>query len=286
MKKLNLSLITILTLSTFAAAGGEIAPVEPVVEAPVMVEETGKPWKISVGGYFISRDESVSSLTLSDILGTDINFQKDLGFNQASNSVRVHAEYRFNDFHKIEFSYYRIYSDASGSLKKDIVFDGNTYQAGATVSSHLNLDVYKINYGYTFYRTDTLELDLRLGIHAMDIDTGISGKGTINGKVQSEAVSNYTVLAPLPVVGLHMNYALTPKFDLYGSIDYFGVTISKYSGSFSDFIVGGEYQVSDSFGIGVGFNMTDLDLEIDEDDEEYALDQNIRGIFAYLSYSF
>ena len=286
MKKINLSLITILTMSTFAIAGGDISPVEPVVETPVMVEEIVKPWKISVGGYFISHDESVSSLTLSDILGTDIDFQKDLGFDQASNSVRVNAQYRFNDFHKIEFSYYRVNSDASGSLKKDIVFDGNTYQVGATVSSHLNLDVYKLNYGYTFYRTDALEIDLGLGIHAMDIDTGIKGTANINGLTRSETLSNYTVLAPLPVVGLHMNYAFTPNFDLYGSIDYFGATISKYSGSFSDFIVGGEYQVFDNFGVGIGFNMTDLDLEIDEDDEKYALDQNIRGIFTYLSYSF
>ena len=285
VKKLNFSLITILAMNTFALAGGDRTPVEPIIDTPIMVEEIEKPFKISIGGYFVSHDESVS-LTLSDILGTNIDFQKDLGFDKDSNAVRVVAEYRFNDLHKIKFSYYHINSDASALLTKDIVFDGDTYQAGASVSSHLNLDIYKINYGYTFYKTEALEIDLGLGIHAMDINTGISGKVSINGESKSDEVNRYTVLAPLPVVGLHMNYALTPKLDLYGSIDYFGMTIDKYSGSFSDFIIGGEYQVSDSFGLGLGFNMTDLDIEIDEDDEEYALDQKINGVFVYLSYSF
>jgi len=38
MKKTTLSLVSILTLSGLAFAGGDIAPVEPVVEAPVVIE--------------------------------------------------------------------------------------------------------------------------------------------------------------------------------------------------------------------------------------------------------
>jgi opacity protein-like surface antigen len=41
MKKLNLSLAAIFAMGTFAVAGGDIAPVEPVVEEPVVVESTG-----------------------------------------------------------------------------------------------------------------------------------------------------------------------------------------------------------------------------------------------------
>ena len=44
MKKLTLSLTAILAMSTFAVAGGDIAPMEPVVNTPVVVEE------VSTGG--------------------------------------------------------------------------------------------------------------------------------------------------------------------------------------------------------------------------------------------
>lgn len=41
MKKFNLSLVAFLTMSAFATAGGDIAPVEPVVETPMVEESTG-----------------------------------------------------------------------------------------------------------------------------------------------------------------------------------------------------------------------------------------------------
>ncbi len=41
MKKFNLSLVALLAMSTLATAGGDIAPVEPVVETPIVEESTG-----------------------------------------------------------------------------------------------------------------------------------------------------------------------------------------------------------------------------------------------------
>ncbi len=45
MKKITSSIVAALAVSTFAVAGGDIAPVEPVVETP-MVEE------VSTGGFY------------------------------------------------------------------------------------------------------------------------------------------------------------------------------------------------------------------------------------------
>ena len=39
MKKFTLSLATIMAMGTFAIAGGDIAPVEPIVEVPVVIED-------------------------------------------------------------------------------------------------------------------------------------------------------------------------------------------------------------------------------------------------------
>ena len=41
MKTIALSVITVMAISTFAMAGGDIAPVEPVVETPAVVETPG-----------------------------------------------------------------------------------------------------------------------------------------------------------------------------------------------------------------------------------------------------
>jgi opacity protein-like surface antigen len=49
MKKLNLSLVAVLAMSTFAVAGGDIAPVEPVIETPIVMEESTGAFYLGLG---------------------------------------------------------------------------------------------------------------------------------------------------------------------------------------------------------------------------------------------
>ena len=62
MKKFNLSLVTVLAMSTFAIAGGDIAPVEePVVVVPEVIES------ISTGGFYLGAAYGLLSLSLIHI---------------------------------------------------------------------------------------------------------------------------------------------------------------------------------------------------------------------------
>ena len=49
MKKFNLSLVAVLAMSTFAIAGGDIAPVEPMVETPMVVEQSSAGFYVGMG---------------------------------------------------------------------------------------------------------------------------------------------------------------------------------------------------------------------------------------------
>lgn len=51
MKKFNLSLVTVLAMSTFAIAGVDIGPVVPMIETPVVVEES-TPGSFYLGGAY------------------------------------------------------------------------------------------------------------------------------------------------------------------------------------------------------------------------------------------
>jgi len=59
MKKLTLSFATILATSTLSFAGGDIAPVEPMIETPVVIEDVVSDSGVYVGlGYSLLRSES------------------------------------------------------------------------------------------------------------------------------------------------------------------------------------------------------------------------------------
>ena len=99
MKKFNLSLVAILATSTFALAGGDIAPVEPVVE---YVEPASE-----VGGFYLGLGYGGMEAKLStDLL--NINKTSDT-FNQ----VMFQAGYKFNEYVAIEGRYYWGTDDSS-----------------------------------------------------------------------------------------------------------------------------------------------------------------------------
>jgi opacity protein-like surface antigen len=101
MKKLNLSLAAIFAMGTFAVAGGDIAPVEPVVEEPVVVESTGA-FYLGIGyGYF---DQSMDNINNE---GLDIEAD--------TNNVLLQAGYQFNEYIAIEGRYWIGVGDATWS---------------------------------------------------------------------------------------------------------------------------------------------------------------------------
>jgi opacity protein-like surface antigen len=91
MKKFNLSLVAILATSTFALAGGDIAPVEPVIETPVEYDASAFYIGLGYGG-------------MKAKLGHDHTFFKDE--SDTFNQVMFQAGYNFNEYIAVEGRYY------------------------------------------------------------------------------------------------------------------------------------------------------------------------------------
>jgi len=115
MKKLNLSLVTVLAMSTFAIAGGDIATVEPqvVVDTPMVVEDKGPYVGIAYGYEKIKIDrESGGSSLLDEKFG----------------SVMIDAGYKFNPYIAIEGRYWFGLSSSNdlgwrSGLNSDVTID-------------------------------------------------------------------------------------------------------------------------------------------------------------------
>ena len=249
-------------------------------------EEFSDTIRLRAGGYLVSHNETTISATTDKLVGAKINLQDDLGMETKTDTFRLDGHYRFNDTHKIEFAYYRIHTDSTNTIDRDLEWDGKVYQAGSTISSLLNMDIYKVNYAYSFYHNEKVELALAAGVHMMDIETGLQGNATVDGSPEYYIDGNVDFLAPLPVIGFRIDYAVNPRFHIAGAIDYFGISIDKYSGSFTDVLLTAEYQVFDNFGIGAGLNTTSLDAKVDDGGTEYEANQNVTAGMLYLTYNY
>jgi len=242
-------------------------------------------FKIRIGGYLVSRNDTVLSATTDSLVGAKINLQDDLGMDNKTSSFRLDGHYRFNDFHKLEFSYYNIKNSTTKVTEREFTFNGASYTAGAEVGAHLNLNIFKLNYAYSFYHNEKVELAVAAGLHMLGTKTGIYGLATKNDGEKRYTEENVKFLAPLPVIGFRIGYAVTPRFHVNGSFDYFGIAYDDYKGTFTDILITAEYQLYDNWSAGVGLNITALDLKI-QDKALYEAEQNITGFLAYVAYSY
>jgi opacity protein-like surface antigen len=96
MKKLTLSIAAIAAMGTFAVAGGDIAPVEPVVETPAVIETT------TDAGFYIGAAYGLLNydVTISDYKGMDSS--GDNNFNE----FLILAGYKINPYVAIEGRYW------------------------------------------------------------------------------------------------------------------------------------------------------------------------------------
>ena len=107
MKKFNLSLVAVLAMSTFAVAGGDIAPVEPMVETPMVEESTPGAFYVGLGYGAANVDsswaytppvmETAMSAKLFDVASGSYDSDYD--------TIMLQAGYKFNPYIAVEGRY-------------------------------------------------------------------------------------------------------------------------------------------------------------------------------------
>lgn len=90
------------------------------------------------------------------------------------------------------------------------------------------------------------------------IEGGISASGV--GQTEED------ITAPLPVVGMQLDFAITPKLFIKQSLEVFYMEIGDFKGSINSFTIACEYNFWKNVGFGIGYDVFDLSLEANGSD--------------------
>ena len=147
MKKFNLSLVAVLAMSTFAVAGGDIAPVEePVVVVPEVVESTG--------GFYLGGAYGYGDMEFSET---------GYSHNENFDSFMLQAGYKFNPYIAVEGRYWLTSEDSWDDWNEDFSADSWGIYVKPMYPVTNELDVYALlGYGDT---------DPEIGGQGPDYDT-------------------------------------------------------------------------------------------------------------------
>ena len=202
-------------------------------------------YMIRVGGYFVNSSDTQFSIN-GNILGTTIDFQRDLGGDSRATLPRLDAYYRFNPRHRIDFTAFSIDRKGSRTLALDGTIGDADYSINETLNSDIKYTLYKLGYAYSFYHSPKVELSVTAGLNFTSYDFQFSD--TTGGKAEAAGFS-----APLPMFGLSMGYAITPKWSVHYKAETFFIDFEgKVKGALVNYEVNTEYKLFKNFAIGAG----------------------------------
>ena len=248
MKKTAFSLISILALSHFTFAGGDIAPiVEPLVETPV-VEDSSWEFRLSPYAWFAGFEGDVASIPGAAVIPIDISASDAFSDTEASLALIFEGKKGGHGF-LIDF----FYSDMQSSTPL-------VEEINLALDSTSKTTLFSAAYIYELYNKDKSVIDAYVGARYWKIDTELTFSGGL-GILAGRSI-DHTESWVDPLIGIKGRMPLGDT-NLYvagaATIGGFGVG----SDLFYDVNANLGYKWSDSIGTTVGYRLYDLDYEND-----------------------
>ena len=214
------------------------------------VEVAGAIWNPGLSGI-------VSSQRLG-IIGSDVDFIDDLGFEQTS-FTDLRIVLRPGKKSRFRIQYTPIQYKAETSLKRDIVFNGQKFPLSLPVQSQLDWKVLRFGYEYDFFYHERGFVGVLLEARVTRMTAELSSP------LQSEST---TVRAPLPALGVVGRAYPIPELALNFEMSMFRVpegSIRDIEANYYDWDIHGTVNVHRSVGLQVGWRRMTNFLIVEDD---------------------
>ncbi|HKQ24849.1 MAG TPA: hypothetical protein VJT81_10450 [Burkholderiales bacterium] len=226
---------------------------------PAFAEQSGpwEKWNLSLGGFAATLGTDVR--IGSPGVGAEIDLEETLGLESSQTVFRIDAAYRFGSSrrHRLDFTWFDLSREATRTLGRDINVDGTIYPVGTTVDSVYDMAFYNVRYSYSFLQDDRVDLAGTVGLHVTDLGLAVSATGI--------GTAGDAVTAPLPLIGVRLDVALTEKWYMRSSLELMYVELNDSKGQISDMLLAAEYRAWKNFAFGAGLNAVRMSLEVDEE---------------------
>jgi hypothetical protein len=223
----------------------------------------------------------------------DINPEEDLGLENNLGGARFDGYWRFADRHRAYFGYYKLDRTGSKVLTKDIGpidipnYGMETILAGSNIQSESKWEVFILGYGYSFHKSEDLEIAGKIGLNVVRLGTKLtgtlitSGSGTLTGTTAGSELT-----APLPAIGVTGDWALDDRWRLRGNLGVFQFKFDTIYANVVDASVAAEYRVYRNLWAGAGYSILNASVKSDKPDTHASLDWRTGGWQLYASYLF
>ena len=257
---------SLLALAALGLAGAAIAPAAAQVPLHPALQDR---WTFGAGVFFPSTTTQASLTSNRTGLGTTIDFEDGLDIERSKTVPALYGRWRINQRWRIDAEYFRLNRSSERAIDRDIQWGDQTFSANTTVSAKFNFSDLRVSAGYSFFRTPDKELGAGLGVHMAWYDVSLNSSTSGN--------EGQDVLAPLPVLSLYGNFALTDRWAVGTRLDRFSLEYDKFDGGLTSLALDLQYQPFKHVGFALGYRALAIKAEVEGDRVTGKFRQNLQG---------
>lgn len=208
-------------------------------------------------------------------LGATINFEDVFDMPGSKTTARMLGTVRISEKRRwIDFGYVDIGRTGTRDLDRDIVFGDYTYHAGANVSAHFATQFAYSAFRYDFLHEDKIRISGSAGLTLVRLIVSVNANSGVVTDANGAPVTGSfnregSGAAPVPMVGLNLDWALTRRLVLRTYTRFFRLNLDKFNGGLHESGIRLNWYFVKNFGMGLGLDRTDLNIK------ELKVDSNI-----------
>ena len=264
----NIQKLIGLAVVSFASVAGAQVPHHPALQDE---------WTFGAGLFF-PRTTTQATLTSNRTgLGTAVDLEDTLDMERYKSVPLLYGRWRINHRWRIDAEFFQLNRSSERVIDREIQWGDQTFAVNTQISSKFNFNDLRVSAGYSFFRTDDKELGFGLGLHMASYDVSMNTP-TSGGEGQD-------VLAPLPVLSIYGQFALTDRWAVGARLDRFTLEYDKFSGSLSSLGLDIQYQPFKHVGFSLGYRALAIRAEIEGDRVTGKFRQTFEGPMASVNVS-
>jgi hypothetical protein len=239
----------------------------------------------ALGGYVPKTSTSAQLDSTNLGIGTNIDFERALGMTTQRVVPDVSARWRFAEHWRFEVAYFELNRSGDKVIEQDIHWGDQDFVAGTQIQSKFNFSDLRTSIGYSFFKRPDKDIGVALGAHIASYDVGLSvaGIGVVPAGGGSESKK---VLAPLPVLSVYGQFALTDEWAISMRLDRFVMSYDHYYGNITSSAIDVNYQPFRYVGFGLGYRSLFINLSATKPDWTATFSQSFQGPLAYMNANF
>jgi len=247
-------------------------------------------WGLNLGGS-LNTLSTEAAWAAKGAGGATIVIESALGLEERAETFNIGATYRLNGRHLFELRATDIRRSATRTIDREIEWGDYVFRAEGTVSSEFNTMFVDAVWKYDFSDSERLNTGFLVGLSILSFGVSLEGEARLEGSEGGVWVEGTAegaeILAPLPVVGFYLDYALSPRWLLrLDSSALIEVSYSGHSGRLRQIHLACEYVASDLIGVGVVASSLGVAYSQNQEGERLAVDFSVKSFGAYLSFAF